>query len=265
MREPVYPLTEGLTNRRLGELVREALERAPELPEWIEPGLLSREAWRAWRASLARSHREPGRRDARKRLAYDEIFANQLALLLLRQSQRRHRTSPLAGHRRADRASSQLPYQLTGAQRRVIEEIRGDMAQSAPMLRLLQGDVGSGKTLVALLAMLAAVESGAQAALLAPTEILARQHHATLLGQLDSIGVRVAILTGREKGRARETRADGPGRRLDRHSRRHPCDLPGEGRLQEARAGGDRRAASLRRVAAAAARRRRPSIRRICW
>ena len=87
----------------------------------------------------------------------------------------------------------------------MIEEIRGDMAQSAPMLRLLQGDVGSGKTLVALLAMLAAVEAGAQAALLAPTEILARQHHATLLTQLDSIGVRVAILTGREKGKARES------------------------------------------------------------
>ena len=97
IREPVYPLTEGLTNRRLGELAREALERAPELPEWIEPGLLARECWSAWRASLALIHREPGAEDARKRLAYDEIFANQLALLLLRQSQRRHRTTPLAG------------------------------------------------------------------------------------------------------------------------------------------------------------------------
>jgi ATP-dependent DNA helicase RecG len=203
VREPVYPLTEGLTNRRLGELVREAIERAPELPEWIEPSLAARECWSAWRASLALMHREPGADDARKRLAYDEIFANQLALLLLRQSQRRHRTVPLAGTG-ALTDKLRLPYQLTGAQRRVIEEIRGDMAQSAPMLRLLQGDVGSGKTLVALMAMLVAVESGAQAALLAPTEILARQHYATLLGQLDSIGVRVAILTGREKGKARE-------------------------------------------------------------
>ncbi|MEA3067368.1 MAG: ATP-dependent helicase RecG [Sphingomonadales bacterium] len=204
IREPVYPLTEGLTNRRLGELAREALERAPELPEWIEPSLAVRECWSAWRASLALIHREPGAEDARKRLAYDEIFANQLALLLLRQSQRRHRTSPLAGTGELT-TKLKLPYQLTGAQRRVVEEIRGDMAQSTPMLRLLQGDVGSGKTLVALLAMLAAVESGAQAALLAPTEILARQHHATLLKQLDSIGVRVAILTGREKGRARDS------------------------------------------------------------
>jgi len=204
LREPVYPLTEGLTNRRLGELAREALERAPELPEWIEPSLLSREQWRDWRGALAEAHQHPGAETARKRLAYDEVFANQLALLLLRQSQRRHRTVPLAGTG-ALTGKLRLPYQLTGAQRRVIEEIRGDMAQSAPMLRLLQGDVGSGKTLVAVIAMLAAVESKAQAALLAPTEILARQHHATLLGQLDSLGVRVAILTGREKGRARET------------------------------------------------------------
>jgi ATP-dependent DNA helicase RecG len=204
VREPVYPLTEGLTNRRIGELAREALERAPELPEWIEPGLASREQWRAWRASLAEAHREPGAETSRRRLAYDEIFANQLALLLLRQSQRRRRTVPLAGTGKLT-GKLQLPYHLTGAQRRVIEEIRGDLTQSAPMLRLLQGDVGSGKTLVALLAMLSAVESGAQSALLAPTEILARQHHATLTRQLDSIGVRVAILTGREKGRARES------------------------------------------------------------
>jgi len=204
IREPVYSLTEGLTNRRLGELVREALERAPELSEWIEPGLASCESWGAWRPSLAIAHREPGAEAARRRLAYDEVFANQLALLLLRQSQRRHRTAPLAGTG-ALTDKLRLPYQLTGAQRRVIEEIRGDMAQSAPMLRLLQGDVGSGKTLVAVMAMLTAIESGAQAALLAPTEILARQHHATLLGQLDSIGVRVAILTGREKGKARDS------------------------------------------------------------
>jgi ATP-dependent DNA helicase RecG len=204
IREPVYPLTEGLTNRRLGELLREALERAGELPEWIEPSLAARECWGAWRASLALVHREPGSEDARKRLAYDEIFANQLALVLLRQSQRRHRTTALPGTGKLMR-ELKLPYQLTDAQRRVIREIRGDMAQFTPMLRLLQGDVGSGKTLVAVAAMLTAVESGAQAALLAPTEILARQHHATLLKQLDSIGVRVAILTGREKGRARDS------------------------------------------------------------
>ena len=204
LREPVYPLTEGLTNRRMGEFAREALEHAPELPEWIEPGLVQREHWGAWRASLALAHREPGADEAVRRLAYDEIFANQLALMLLRQSQRRHRTSPLAGTGELMRQLT-LPYQLTEAQRRVIREIRGDLIQSMPMLRLLQGDVGSGKTLVAVAAMLTSVESKAQAALLAPTEILARQHHATLLGMLDSLGVRVAILTGREKGKARDS------------------------------------------------------------
>src|SRR4029078_13378231 len=168
----------------------------------MEPSLLSREAWAEWRGSLAQVHREPG--SGRRRLAYDEIFANQLALLLLRDSQRRHPTTALPGTRELIR-KLELPSQLTDAQRRVIREIRGDMAQTTPMLRVLQGDVGSGKTLVAVAAMLTAVESGAQAAMLAPTEILARQHHATLLGQLDSLGVRVAILTGREKGRARDS------------------------------------------------------------
>lgn len=204
IREPVYPLTEGMTGKRLRELATACLERTPELPEWIEPGLATREVWRPWRAALAEAHRDPGTEDPRRRLAYDEIFANQLALVLLRQASRRKRGVALAGTGELI-GKLNLPYQLTGAQRRVIEEIRGDMAQSAPMLRLLQGDVGSGKTLVALMAMLTAIESGAQAALLAPTEILARQHHATLLKQVDSIGVRVAILTGREKGKARES------------------------------------------------------------
>ncbi len=204
LREPVYPLTEGIANRRMRELVTAAVARAPELAEWIEPSLLARQGWRNWRTSLAEVHSEPLETSARNRLAYDEIFANQLALLLLRQHSRRNRTQPLRGDGRLI-ARLTRPYSLTGAQRRVVEEIRGDMAQPAPMLRLLQGDVGSGKTLVALLAMLEAVEAGAQAALLAPTEILARQHHATLLGQLDSLGVRVAILTGREKGKGRES------------------------------------------------------------
>jgi len=203
LREPVYGLSEGITNRRMRELAMAALERAPELPEWIEPSLAAREGWRPWRAALAEAHADPNMTASRRRLAYDEIFANQLALLLLRAYSRRRRSVPLQGDGRLiDRL--RLPYTLTAAQVRVTEEIRGDMAQAAPMLRLLQGDVGSGKTLVALLAMLTAVESGAQAALLAPTEILARQHHATLVSQLDALGVRTAILTGREKGRARE-------------------------------------------------------------
>ncbi len=204
LREPVYGLTEGISNKRMRELALAGLERAPDLPEWVEPSLLAREHWPAWRMSLAEIHSEPNSDNARKRLSYDEVFANQLALMLLRQVARRKRGVPLQGDGRLG-AKLQLPYRLTGAQSRVIEEIRGDMAQDKPMLRLLQGDVGSGKTLVALLAMLEAVEAGAQAAMLAPTETLARQHFATLQRQCQVIGVNVAILTGREKGRARES------------------------------------------------------------
>ena len=204
LREPVYGLSEGISNKRMRELALAAFERAPELPEWIEPSLLTRSQWPGWRSALAEAHSDPGAAIARKRLAYDEIFANQLALMLLRQVARRKRGVPLQGNGRLN-GKLQLPYQLTGAQRRVIGEIRGDMAQDKPMLRLLQGDVGSGKTLVALLAMLEAVEAGAQAAMLAPTEILSRQHYATLQRQCEAIGVSVAILTGREKGRARES------------------------------------------------------------
>ena len=204
LREPVYRLTEGISNKRMAELAHAGLERAPELPEWIEPSLLGKQTWRPWRAALGEAHSDPDETSSRKRMAYDEIFANQLALLLLRQVARRKRGVPLAGDGRLT-AKLQLPYRLTGAQSRVIDEIRGDMAQDRPMLRLLQGDVGSGKTLVALLAMLEAVEAGAQAAMLAPTEILARQHFATLCRQCEAIGVNVAILTGREKGKARES------------------------------------------------------------
>jgi len=204
LREPVYGLTEGISNKRMRELALAGLERAPELPEWIEPSQLARDHWPAWRSSLAEIHSDPTATNSRKRIAYDEIFANQLALMLLRQVARRKRSVPLQGDGQLT-GKLQLPYRLTGAQQRVIGEIRGDMAQDKPMLRLLQGDVGSGKTLVALLAMLEAVEAGAQAAMLAPTEILARQHYATLQRQCEAIGVNVAILTGREKGRARES------------------------------------------------------------
>ena len=204
LREPVYGLTEGISNKRMRELALTGLERAPELPEWIEPSLLARHHWPAWRSALAEIHSEPESNSVRRRLAYDEIFANQLALMLLRQVARRKKGVPLQGDGRLT-AKLRLPYQLTGAQQRVIGEIRGDMAQDKPMLRLLQGDVGSGKTLVALLAMLEAVEAGAQAAMLAPTEILARQHFATLQRQCQAIGVEVAVLTGREKRGARES------------------------------------------------------------
>ncbi|HEX5184595.1 MAG TPA: ATP-dependent DNA helicase RecG [Allosphingosinicella sp.] len=202
-REPVYALSEGLTNRRMGDLAGQALARVPRLAEWIEPSLLARRRWPGWQEALETAHRAPGSA-ARERLAYDEIFANQLALMLVRASSRRRRGVPLEGDGRL-RDQLRLPYAPTGAQKRSMGEIEGDMRQPVPMLRLLQGDVGSGKTLVALEALLVAVEAGAQGALLAPTEILARQHFETLSRQLAGLPVNVAILTGREKGKARES------------------------------------------------------------
>jgi ATP-dependent DNA helicase RecG len=202
-REAVYPLSEGLTSRRLGGLVAQAIERAPELPEWIEPSLLAHRDWPAWKDALARIHADPSDAAARARVAYDELFANQLALALVRQDTRRRRGRALKGDGRL-RDRLNLPYALTGAQARTAREIEGDLAQDAPMLRLLQGDVGSGKTLVAALALLIAVEAGAQGALLAPTEILARQHCDTLRETLAGLPINIAVLTGRDKGRARE-------------------------------------------------------------
>lgn len=202
-REAIYPLSEGMTSKRLAALAAQAIERAPELPEWIEPSLKERNGWPAWREALARIHADPADAKARDRLAYDEVFANQLALMLVRGAARAKKGRPLAGDGRL-RDALRLPYTPTGAQARTIREIEGDMAQNRPMLRLLQGDVGAGKTLVAAMALLIAVEAGAQGAMLAPTEILARQHFETLQRLFSGLDVRIAILTGRDKGRARE-------------------------------------------------------------
>lgn len=201
--EPIYPLSDGLTQGRVAALVQQSLAALPELPEWIEPGLLDRMKWPAWRDAVTLAHRDE-HRDARERLAYDELFANSLALMLVRNANRARSGTSLQGDGRL-RSKLSLPFGLTGAQQRSIREIEGDMAQAAPMLRLLQGDVGSGKTVVALESMLIAVEAGAQAALLAPTEILARQHHETLSRMAAGTGVEIALLTGRDKGRARES------------------------------------------------------------
>ena len=200
--EPVYPLSDGLTQGRVQALAHQALDHLPNLPEWIEPGLLAKTAWPAWHEALLLAHRGE-HAAARDRLAYDELLANSLALLLVRASNRTRTGTPLQGDGHL-RTRLQLPFELTGAQKRAIAEIEGDVAQGAPMLRLLQGDVGSGKTAVALNAMLIAVEAGAQAALLAPTEILARQHAETLTRMAAGTGVTIALLTGRDKGRARE-------------------------------------------------------------
>ncbi|MBX7535863.1 ATP-dependent DNA helicase RecG [Qipengyuania sp. GH1] len=200
--EPVYRLSEGLTQPRLSGLVEQALSKVPTLTEWIEPAQLAKADWPQWHAALKAAHKGEDK-SARDRLAYDELLANSLALLLVRADNRRRRGQALQGDG-SYRGKLDLPFPLTGAQKRSIAEIEGDMAQQAPMLRLLQGDVGAGKTVVALEAMLIAVEAGAQAALLAPTEILARQHYESLRRMAEPTGAQVALLTGRDKGKARE-------------------------------------------------------------
>ena len=209
--EPVYPLTAGLAPRVVQRAAAAALDRVPDLAEWIDPGLVERRQWPAWAAALRTAHAPTSEADlapsapARERLAYDEVLASQLAVALVRARRQRRRGRATKGSGRLVAVvEAGLGFALTGAQRLAIAEIAADMASPRRMMRLLQGDVGSGKTLVALMAMLAAVESGAQAALLAPTEILARQHQATLTRLLLPAGLAVALLTGREKGRARD-------------------------------------------------------------
>jgi len=209
--EPVYPLTAGLTPKVVQKAVAAALTRLPVLPEWQDPALLRRHAWPGWHAAVTAAHRPQSQADlgpetpARQRLAFDELLANQLALALVRARQKRARGRSLRGDGRLrSLVLAALPWRLTGAQRRALDEILADMASGDRMLRLLQGDVGSGKTVVALLAMLTAAEAGGQAVLMAPTEILARQHLRTIEPLAAAAGLRVELLTGRDKGKARE-------------------------------------------------------------
>jgi ATP-dependent DNA helicase RecG len=210
--EPVYPLTAGLSSRIVARGVAAALERAPELPEWVDPHLRERRRWPGWREAVGTVHGPQSAADldpespARERLAYDEILASQLAVALVRARRRRRRGRMLAGTGKLQAPTEAgFGFALTGSQRQALAEIAGDMKAPHRMMRLLQGDVGSGKTVVALVAMLIAVESGGQAALMAPTEVLARQHHHVLQRLAAPAGVEIGLLTGREKGRARES------------------------------------------------------------
>ncbi|HYZ39241.1 MAG TPA: ATP-dependent DNA helicase RecG, partial [Stellaceae bacterium] len=208
--EPVYPLTAGLSPRLVQRAIGAALDRLPALPEWIEPALRERRGWPVWDEAVRRAHAPEGEADlspttpARERLAYDEILASQLAVALARARRHRQKGRTIRGTGRLTGwVEAALGFALTGVQRLAVAEITAEMAQPTRMMRLLQGDVGSGKTVVALLAMLTAIEGGGQAALMAPTEILARQHHATLQRHAAAAGVEIGLLTGREKGRAR--------------------------------------------------------------
>ncbi len=208
--EPVYPLTQGLSPKTLAHAIEASVASAPELPEWHDAALMKREGWPAWKAAITAAHAPSGAADLspetilRRRLAYDELLASQLAMALVRAHMRRQggRATRGDGHlRKAARAA--LPFRLTAGQDQALAEITADMESATRMLRLLQGDVGSGKTVVAALAMLAAAEAGRQSALMAPTEILARQHHATMAPLFEAAGCRLALLTGRDKGAPR--------------------------------------------------------------
>ncbi|WP_300579171.1 ATP-dependent DNA helicase RecG [Phenylobacterium sp.] len=207
--EAVYPATAGLPARTVRRLALDALARCPDLAEWQDPAWLARQGWASWRESLARLHAPETEADLtaqaphRRRLAFDELLAHQLAMGQRKAERRAEPAPPIAAGRLAEALAAALPFQLTGAQARALADIRADLACGERMARLLQGDVGSGKTVVAMLAMADVAEAGGQSALMAPTEILARQHFETLAAPLEAQGLAAVLLTGRDKGGAR--------------------------------------------------------------
>ena len=208
--EPIYPLTAGLSQKTMGKAAASAVSRAPDLPEWIDPVQKAQAGWPDWQQAVEEAHAPERATDlspahpARERLAYDEFMAHQLTLALARSKLRRAKGRATVGMGTLQaRVLEALPYALTGAQTRAIAEIAADMADERRMNRLLQGDVGAGKTLVAFKALLIAVEAGGQGVMMAPTEILARQHLEGLRPLAEAAGVVMEILTGRDKGQER--------------------------------------------------------------
>ncbi len=209
--EPIYPLTAGLTNKLVRKAIKGACDTLPDLTEWQDAAWKQKNKWPDWKTAMLVLHHPASERDilpthpARQRLAYDEFLANQLALALMRLKARKTggrawpTQSPLK-----QKILKALPFELTGAQKNALKEIDADMGAPLRMLRLLQGDVGSGKTIVAIMAMLNAIEGGAQAAIMAPTEILARQHALSVEPWLKAAGISFVTLTGRDKGKARD-------------------------------------------------------------
>ena len=207
--EAVYPAAAGLASRTVRRLASEAVKRAPALPEWMDPAFKAREGFPDWLEAIEALHAPSDEADTsllarhRRRLAYDELFAHQLAMARRKAARRREPAPKIGAGATAGALEAALPFRLTGAQTRALGEIRADLAAGERMSRLLQGDVGSGKTVVAMLAMADAAEAGLQSVLMAPTEILARQHFETVSGPLEAQGVGVLLLTGRDKGAAR--------------------------------------------------------------
>ena len=207
--EAIYPATAGLASRTVRKLAHEALDRAPELPEWQDPAFMAREGFVGWRPALETLHSPKTEADTllntpqRRRLAYDELFAHQLAMAQRKGARRREPAPAIPPGETAGRLEAALPFRLTGSQTMALAEIRGDLQTGERMSRLLQGDVGAGKTVVAMLAVADAADAGLQSALMAPTEILARQHYETIAEPLQAQDVGVVLLTGRDKGAGR--------------------------------------------------------------
>ncbi len=211
--EPVYHLTQGVTQKTAYKAAQSALARTPVLAEWADPAQVARQNWPDWASAIQAAHHPQGADDvapfapARERLAYDELLAHQLTLALARQRERKARGIVSVGTGALQsRVLASLPYRPTGAQTRAVEDISADMASENRMNRLLQGDVGAGKTLVAFMALLIAVEAGGQGVMMAPTEILARQHLEGLRPLAEEAGVVLEILTGRDKGAERRAK-----------------------------------------------------------
>jgi ATP-dependent DNA helicase RecG len=208
--EPVYPLTLGLTQKFLHRVIGEALALVPQIPEWLDAALLEAKGWPSFDEALRVLHQPRSAADlalwasARERLGFDEVYSSQLAIALVRRGYRQIKGRSLIGSGHLAQAMrGALPYTLTRSQEQALAEIKADMAAPSRMLRLLQGDVGSGKTVVAALSMVTAVEAGAQATMMAPTDVLARQHLETLKPLCDAAGIRLGYLSGREQGKAR--------------------------------------------------------------
>ena len=207
--ETVYPATAGLPSRTVRRLALEALGRAQALPEWQDAAFKAREHFPDWLKAMQALHAPKGEADTalqtphRRRLAYDELFAHQLAMARRKAARRREPAPAIGAGKTADRLQAALPFRLTGSQIHALAEIRGDLAAGERMSRLLQGDVGAGKTVVGMLAMADVADAGLQSVIMAPTEILARQHFETIAAPLEAQGIGVLLLTGRDKGAGR--------------------------------------------------------------
>ncbi|WAC48870.1 ATP-dependent DNA helicase RecG [Asticcacaulis sp. SL142] len=208
--ETVYPATQAVSSRMMRRFVSAALSTLPDLPEWLDPEIIRKEGWSGFSDALHRAHAPQSVGDinsdhpCRRRLAYDEALAHQLALKARKATRQASPAQKMPRHSLADKAQAGLPFAFTGAQQRALGDIRNDLMSGYRMNRLIQGDVGSGKTLVALMAMIDVAENGFQSVMMAPTEILARQHYEKAVPVLDALGLASVLMTGRDKGAIRE-------------------------------------------------------------